>query len=75
MARLINLSGQITKALCALPTILPKRYESSSQLTLAVRKKIEETRQKALLGGGQQRIDNQHKKARNYSCIFIYIKL
>jgi len=36
----------------------------SSEHTLAVRKKIDETRKKALLGGGEKRIDAQHKKGK-----------
>merc|ERR1712168_980833 len=36
----------------------------SAQYTLRVRKKIEDTRAKALLGGGQKRIDAQHKKGK-----------
>jgi len=64
MARLIQFSGQIfaSKTFSSISTLLPVRY--TSQLTLSVRKKIEETRKKALLGGGQQRIDNQHKKGK-----------
>jgi hypothetical protein len=33
-----------------------------AQNTLRVKKRIEETRAQALLGGGQKRIDAQHKK-------------
>lgn len=36
----------------------------SSQLTLTVRRKIEETRKRALEAGGQKRIDKQHEKVR-----------
>jgi len=36
----------------------------SAQYTLKVRKKIEDTRARALLGGGQKRIDAQHKKGK-----------
>ena len=35
-----------------------------AQQTLRVRKRIEEKRSQALLGGGQKRIDAQHKKVR-----------
>lgn len=38
--------------------------DGSSQHTLAVRKKIEETREKAKLGGGANRIEAQHKKGK-----------
>ncbi|XP_013415344.1 propionyl-CoA carboxylase beta chain, mitochondrial-like [Lingula anatina] len=37
---------------------------SSSQLTLRVRKRIEETRERALQGGGPKRIENQHRKGK-----------
>ncbi|XP_005099373.3 propionyl-CoA carboxylase beta chain, mitochondrial [Aplysia californica] len=37
---------------------------ASVELTLDVKRRIEETRQKALLGGGQRRIDVQHKKGK-----------
>ncbi|KAI0221084.1 Propionyl-CoA carboxylase beta chain, mitochondrial [Lamellibrachia satsuma] len=36
----------------------------SSQLTLTVRRKIEETRKRALEAGGQKRIDKQHEKGK-----------
>jgi hypothetical protein len=36
----------------------------SSQHTLSVKNKIEKTKEKALLGGGQNRIDKQHQKVR-----------
>jgi len=36
----------------------------SSQHTLAVRQKINEMRKKALLGGGEKRIESQHKKGK-----------
>ena len=42
-------------------TVISKRLYSS-ELTLAVRKRIEDTRQQALDGGGQKRIDKQHAK-------------
>ena len=42
-------------------TVISKRLYSS-ELTLAVRKRIEDTRQEALDGGGQKRIDKQHAK-------------
>ena len=34
----------------------------STQHTLSVKKRIDKTREAALLGGGQKRIDKQHKK-------------
>ena len=34
----------------------------STQHTLSVRKRIEKTREAALLGGGKKRIDKQHEK-------------
>ncbi|CAD5122595.1 DgyrCDS11007 [Dimorphilus gyrociliatus] len=40
-----------------------KRW-NTAQHTLAVRKKIEELRKKALLGGGEKRIDAQHKRGK-----------
>lgn len=36
----------------------------SSQHTLSVKNKIEKTKEKALLGGGQKRIDKQHQKGK-----------
>ncbi|XP_046374559.1 propionyl-CoA carboxylase beta chain, mitochondrial-like [Haliotis cracherodii] len=36
----------------------------STEHTLGVKKRIETTRQRALLGGGQKRIDTQHKKGK-----------
>lgn len=36
----------------------------SSQLTLTVRKKIEDRRQRAQEAGGKKRIDKQHEKVR-----------
>ena len=42
----------------------------STQHTLSVRKRIERTREAALLGGGLKRIDKQHKKvSTSISCI------
>ena len=38
--------------------------EGTAQYTLKVQKKIEETRSRALLGGGQKRIDAQHAKGK-----------
>ena len=40
---------------------LIKRWCTAAH-TLTVKKNIEDTREKALLGGGQKRIDKQHKK-------------
>ncbi len=38
-----------------------KRWCTASH-TLAVKKKIDSTRERAMLGGGQRRIDKQHQK-------------
>jgi len=48
---------------CVLQTNVSKRWCTAVN-TLSVRKRIEETREKALLGGGQRRIDSQHKKGK-----------
>ena len=42
---------------------LTKRWCTAAH-TLDVKKNIEKTREKAYLGGGQKRIDKQHKKVR-----------
>ena len=44
-------------------SVTVKRWQTS-QHTLAVRKKIEDTRDRAYEAGGQKRIDKQHKKVR-----------
>jgi hypothetical protein len=62
MARFLKFSGLTSKLMCPSPNLITKRY--TAQLTIAVREKIEATRKKAVLGGGQQRIDAQHKKVR-----------
>lgn len=51
---------------------------ASVELTLDVKRRIEEVRQRALLGGGEQRIQVQHKKVgfnffANF-CIFCIIR-
>ena len=46
---------------------VPRRPDStmaSVGQTLDVKQRIEDTRKKALLGGGQRRIDVQHKKVK-----------
>lgn len=42
-------------------TELQTRWQTTAQ-TLNVKQRIEDTRQKALLGGGEKRIASQHKK-------------
>ena len=41
--------------------VLAKRWCTAAH-TLEVKEKIEKTRDQALLGGGQKRIDKQHQK-------------
>ena len=40
----------------------------SAQHTLNVRRKIDETKKKAFLGGGEKRIEKQHKKVCVHGC-------
>ncbi|ELU15042.1 hypothetical protein CAPTEDRAFT_170203 [Capitella teleta] len=66
MARLVLRSGNLfakNTFFSGLEGTLSKRW-CTAEHTLAVRKKIEETREKALQGGGQKRIDTQHKKGK-----------
>ena len=49
------------RAELGLGSFITKRW-CTAEHTLAVRKKIDEIRDKALVGGGQKRIDAQHKK-------------
>ena len=42
-------------------SFISKRWCTAAH-TLAVKQKIKETKEKALLGGGQRRIDKQHQK-------------
>ena len=39
-----------------------RNYSSSAKQTLAVRERLANKRHQALLGGGQKRIEAQHKK-------------
>lgn len=41
------------------------RYSSSATHTLKIAERIKQKRNEALLGGGQKRIDTQHKKVSN----------
>ncbi|KAF8382028.1 pccb-1 [Pristionchus pacificus] len=60
------LSRYVRSALFSLPRSMQMatRATSSIQHTLNVANKIEKTREKALLGGGQKRIDAQHKRGK-----------
>ena len=45
------------------PIVTWKSYSDGTAMhTINVKKRIESTRDKAMQGGGQRRIDNQHKK-------------
>lgn len=45
------------------PIVSQRSYTNPTAMhTINVKKKIENTRAKAMQGGGQRRIDNQHKK-------------
>lgn len=45
----------------------PTRATSSIAHTIKVAHKIDETREKALLGGGKKRVDAQHARVRHFS--------
>ena len=45
---------------------------AGAQQTLRVKQKIEEKRRDALLGGGQKRIDTQHRKVGNFFVTFTH---
>ena len=73
MSRLLlsarTLLRQTTKSQAVCETSIIKRWDATATAahTLGVRKRIEEARQKALLGGGQKRIDRQHKRVQKLS--------
>ena len=63
----------VTGANTGLGGSVTRRWQTAEH-TLAVQKKIEEIREKALLGGGAKRIKSQHKKVKLFiSAIFISI--
>jgi len=67
MAGLLKSSGLVVngviRANIGLSGLMSRRWQTAEH-TLAVRKKIKETREKAMVGGGEKRIESQHKKGK-----------
>jgi hypothetical protein len=63
---LTNTVGRISRASSL---FVLSRHSSTISHTLKVKQKIKDSREAALLGGGQKRIDNQHKKV----CCSVYV--
>lgn len=60
--RVLNSTASFYTKICATKKLL--RYSSSATHTLKIAERIKQKRSEALLGGGQKRIDTQHKKGK-----------
>ena len=72
MAALSRISSRLFRQQSVSRLIMPLsvtqwycKVAGSMEQTLSVKHRIDNTRERAYLGGGQRRIDNQHKKVSN----------